>query len=84
MFEEAYFGVDGKPCLCKDGYAKQTWKYDEKGNEIQIVFFDLNDKPIISKDIGKTRILIREYDENGEMIGMELYDLDGNPIEIWQ
>ena len=30
--ETAFFSVDDKPCLHKDGYAKVTVKYDERGN----------------------------------------------------
>ena len=31
--EQAYFGVDGQAVLLKEqGYARATWRYDERGN----------------------------------------------------
>ena len=40
MIEEAYFDEPGQPTRHKDGYAKWTAKYDERGNQIEWAYFD--------------------------------------------
>src|SRR4051812_27921015 len=39
---EAYFGVDGKPCLHADGYTRLTMTYDARGNQTALAFFGLD------------------------------------------
>src|SRR5262249_13398373 len=41
---EAYFGLDGKPCLHKDGYHRWTARYDERGNRIEEAYFGGDEK----------------------------------------
>ena len=36
----AYFGESGKPTRHKDGNAKSTSKYDDRGNVIEQAYFD--------------------------------------------
>jgi hypothetical protein len=38
--EESYFGTDGKPCLNKDGFAKLTMEYSEKGECVEVIYYD--------------------------------------------
>jgi hypothetical protein len=33
--EVAFFDADGKPTLHKEGYAKETFAYDQRGNQIE-------------------------------------------------
>jgi hypothetical protein len=47
MKEESYFGIDGKPCLHKDGYAKLTQVHDERGNLIGQSFLGVDGKPCL-------------------------------------
>ena len=50
MIEEAYFGVDGKPCLCKDGFARVTAQYDETGEIIDIQIYDSSGHQIVIEE----------------------------------
>ena len=38
VVENAFFGTDGRPCLCKKGFAMGTTKYDRCGNAVEEVF----------------------------------------------
>src|SRR5260221_14606444 len=44
-----YYGADGQRCLTKDGYAKMTANYDDRGSQVEQAEFDLTDKPTIKK-----------------------------------
>lgn len=51
--DEAYFGVDGKPALGKDGeVARITMRYDERGNVIEQAYFGVDGRPALHKDTG--------------------------------
>jgi len=50
--EEAYFGTDGKPCPNKDGVARLTTKYDERGKSEKTTYYDVNGKAIDARKIG--------------------------------
>src|SRR5262249_15938042 len=44
--ETSYFGVDGKPCLCRDGYSKCTRScVGENDLESEIAYFGVDGKP---------------------------------------
>ena len=45
-----YFGIDGKPCLLKDGNAGRKVTYDERGNRTSVSYFGIDGKPCMSKD----------------------------------
>ncbi len=47
--EEAYFGIDGKPALIENGYARVTWARDERGNVIKTSKFAV-DGSLLSVD----------------------------------
>ena len=44
------YGIDGRRCLTKDGFAKMTADYDERGNKIEVATFDEGGKPAQRKD----------------------------------
>ena len=48
QIEEAYFGLDGKPCLHKKGYHRWTARYNERGNSIETTYFGLDGKKVVS------------------------------------
>jgi hypothetical protein len=71
-------GVDGKRCLVKNGYAKTTARYNERGNEVEWACFGLRDEPTIDQVFGN-HMLKNTYDERGYRIGCEYYGVDGKP-----
>ncbi|MBQ3121130.1 MAG: hypothetical protein IJC08_00810, partial [Bacteroidaceae bacterium] len=46
--ERIFIGIDGKPCLHKDGYAKFTYKYDDRGNITETACYDQNNNLCIT------------------------------------
>ena len=50
MIETAYFDEQGRPTRHKDGYARLTKQYDERGNQIEEAYFDEAGKPTRHKD----------------------------------
>ena len=77
MVEAACFGIDGKPCLHKDGYAKFTDKYDERGNVIEEAYFGIDGKPCLHK-YGFAKVT-QKYDERGNRIEAACFGIDGKP-----
>ena len=72
------YGVDGKRCLVKNGYAKTTAEYDKRGNEVEWACFGLRDEPTMDQVFGN-HMVKNTYDERGYKIGLEYYGLDGKP-----
>ncbi len=70
-----YYGVDGKRCLTKNGCAKWTADYDERGNEIAWGCFGLHDEPAVTQEDG-THYVRKSYDERGNCIAWEYYGAD--------
>ncbi|MBP3694708.1 MAG: TIR domain-containing protein, partial [Thermoguttaceae bacterium] len=72
-----YFGVDGKPCLHKNGYAGWRSTYDERGNETQCEYFGVDGKPCLNKNgYAGWR---STYDERGNETQCEYFGVDGKP-----
>jgi hypothetical protein len=71
-----YCGVDGKRCLTKDGYAKETAIYDERGNRIEEAYFGLHDEPVIDQS-SSFQTAKMSYDDRGNPISWEYYGVDG-------
>jgi hypothetical protein len=47
IIEQAYFGINGKPCQNYQGVAWWTATYTEKGEIIGRMYYDINGKPIL-------------------------------------
>ena len=62
----------------KDGYAKFTAKYDERGNQTEGIYFGVDGKPCLSKDGYAKRAM--DYDENGNWLRTHLFDVEGNEL----
>ena len=62
----AYFDEAGLPTRHKDGYARCTAKYDERGNRTEVAYFDEAGRPTRHKD-GYARFTAK-YDERGNWI----------------
>src|SRR6516164_8581342 len=56
-----WYGIDGRRCLTKDGYAKVTTDYDERGNQVAWACIGLHDRPAINKADG-THPVNKSYD----------------------
>ena len=77
MIEVTFFGVDGKPCLHRDGFAKILYEYDDQGNEIKKSYYrELSIKVSVQKV---------DPDSNGKKFGIQEGDIfilyDGQPVE---
>jgi hypothetical protein len=73
----AYFGLDGKPCLHKEGYHRWIASYDERGNQVEGALFGPDGEPYLYKD-GYHRWTI-SYDEEGKCLAAAYFGLDGKP-----
>ena len=58
--EEAYFGVDGKPCMGNDGYAKVITEDNENRDERQVTLFDSDDNAVVSRKFTQRNVLTEE------------------------
>ena len=76
--DEAYFGADGKPTLGKRGFARVTYRYDERGNQIEWDNFDTVGKPIANTN-GIARAVFG-YDERGNQVEVAYFGTDGKPV----
>ena len=71
---ESYFGVDGKPCLGKHGYAGGNYFY-KRGNETSASYFGIDGKPCLDEDgVAGWKAA---YDERGNKISESYFDADG-------
>jgi MTH538 TIR-like domain (DUF1863). len=85
--------TDGKPCVCKEGYATITYKYDNYGNCTEVSYYGINNEPIyinmctsIQYDYYPNGLLKEEryYDERGTLClnnnwyAIGLYEWDNN------
>ena len=75
VLETSYHGIDDKPCLIKDGYAKATAKYDELGHQIEWACFDTLDKPTIDQTVGN-HMWRQAYDARGSIAETSYYGID--------
>ena len=77
LVEVTYFGADGKPCLCKDGYAGWKATYDERGNQTSESCFGTDGKPCLHKD-GYAGWKAT-FDERGNQTSVSYFGTDGKP-----
>ena len=77
--EFAYFGVDGKLALPKNGYAKYTYSLDEHGNVIEESYFGVEGKTMLDKRRRVAKCTV-SYDERGNIIEQSYFGVDGKPI----
>src|SRR5262249_31347463 len=76
---EKYLGADGKPTISGlDGSAGYTWKYNERGQLVEVAFFDLESRPVRNL-IGIARYVNR-HDERGRKVEVTFFDPEGKPV----
>ena len=46
----AYLGLDGKPMLIANGFAKVKRTYDEHGNQTVVTYYGVNGEPVRPKE----------------------------------
>ena len=63
-----------------DGYAKETAKFDELGNIIEIAYFGIDGQPCLHI-YGHAKMTMK-YDERGNIIGVACYGIDGKPAAL--
>ena len=73
----SHFGVDGRPTLCKDGYAEYRAEYDIRGNLTKESYFGVDGTPILHKNGYADSIV--EYDERGNRSREAYFGVDGKP-----
>lgn len=74
-----YEDAAGKPLTCKNGFARQTVDYDERGNPNEIRYFGAAGEPVDYK--GGSR-WVRTYDPlTNEPMKTTVYDLNGREVE---
>ena len=70
----SFCGIDGKPSLHRNGYARVEWTYDERGNTTSQSYYGLDGRPCLHKD-GYARLECT-YDERGNKASESHYGLD--------
>jgi hypothetical protein len=69
---ETYFGADGKPVPIFGRVIKQRGAWDERGNLVEMAFFDENDRPV-RNDTGCAKISMT-YDQHGNLTESACFD----------
>ncbi|MDR2043184.1 MAG: TIR domain-containing protein [Clostridium sp.] len=74
-----YYGIDGQLTLNQDGYAIETFTYDERGNETGRAFFDTDGHPVLLK--WRFSRYEAMYDESGNLAESKFFDTVGREIK---
>jgi hypothetical protein len=64
----------------KDGYAKWTAKYDERGNQVEAAFFGVDGAPV-SRAGGYFK-RVDKYDDRGNRIERAWFGTQAEPVEV--
>ena len=77
--EEAYWGIDGKPCTESKYsiYAKATYKYDSNRNKMEEAYWGVDGKPCNSIYAKATY----KYDNRGKNTETAYWDIDGKTYQ---
>ena len=59
--------------------ARATWRYDERGNVIEVAYFGTDGQPSLRKDWGMARVTYR-HDQRGNIVDRVHFGVDGQPI----
>ena len=75
---KVWMGTNGEPKCHTDGNAETRWKYDERGNETEITWYNASREPVLLKnsDVSGCRM---EYDNLGHMTRKVWLGMDGKP-----
>jgi len=78
----SYLGTDGEPIVANDGCAIMRDDLDVKGQMLKRACFDVNDRPMASKNTLDAAVLTYVRDASGKIIEMAGFDQAGQPVEI--
>lgn len=73
----AYFNDNDKPVLCKEGYHKVTYAYNNSDKKTEECYFGTDSKPMLINNVHKIKY---EYDSNGYETLEAFYGKDGKPV----
>jgi len=76
----SFYGVDGKPTLNNEGFAKAVIKNDSRGNKVEVKFFGVDGALIPGKD--GADINKYKYDGRGNLIEQSLWGKDEKSLYI--
>lgn len=74
----SYFGIDGKPVACKQGWASSIQEYDSMGRTTRRLFFNISGRPTDPKQMVPEALF--KYDKWGNTIYTAICDGNGNLI----
>lgn len=77
--EIRYYGTDGQLALNQDGYAMETFTYDERGNETGRAFFGVEEEPILLK--WRFSRYEARYDDKGNLSEGRFFDTVGREVQ---
>lgn len=72
-----YFNDNDKPALCKEGYHKVIYAYNNSSKKIEECYFGTDGKPMLINKVHKIKY---EYDSNGNETLQAFYGTDGKPV----
>ncbi len=75
---EQYYDENGQPINRDNRYYAILREYDDKGNNIRIIYQDIHGNPVMLA--GGYAIEKREYNEKGQIITARYYDKEEKPI----
>lgn len=75
---EQYFDNLGKPISRYSGYYALLQEYDDKGNNIRVLYLDRNSESMSLAN--GCAMEEREYNEKGQLVSVRHLDMEGNPI----
>jgi hypothetical protein len=78
VIEQSYFGVDGKPVLDKDGYARFTNLYEARGNLIERAYFGVDGAATIYRAGYHKRL--QEVDPLGRILCVRHFGVAGEKV----
>ena len=77
---ECYFGTDGERIALENGVSGiLTVNGDNQKYPLEQVYLDVDDKPVINKDLGYARVT-RGLDEEGRIVLVSFFDADGSLV----
>lgn len=77
--EEHYFGADGQPIVCSDGFATGIREYNAQGWKIRDSFYGLDGK-LISNENGQASVIEYIYNDSGRKKTEIYYDCLGQEM----
>jgi hypothetical protein len=75
-----WFNEAGKPTRTRDGIASWQARFDGRGNQIELAYFDEVGNPIEAKSSSGAVVVHLKYDERDDRVETALYNRSGKLI----